>query len=90
MLAVLLLFAFLVAKTCGSSEPDVSSEEAVEIARGEIDFEAPRFQIRNLPSGFEGRRWVVDLYTGTPANPGRCRQVEIDADSGKVIATRVC
>jgi hypothetical protein len=90
MLAVLLLFALLVAKTCGSSEPDVSSEEAVEIARDRIDFDAPRVQIRNLPSGFEGRMWVVDLYTGTPTNPGRCRQFEIDADNGDVIAMRSC
>jgi hypothetical protein len=90
MLVAVLLFALLVARTCGSSQPEVSSERAVEIARGEIDFDAPRVQIRNLPSGFEGRMWVVDLYTGTPSNPGRCRQVEIDADSGDVITTRVC
>ena len=90
MLAAVLLFALFVAKTCGSSEPDVSSEEAVEIARGEIDFEAPQVQIRNLPRGLEGRMWVVDLYTGTPTNPGRCRQVEIDADRGDVLATRAC
>ena len=90
MLAVVLLFALLVARTCGSSRPEVSSEEAVEIARERIDFDAPRVQLRNLPRGLEGRRWVVDLYTGTPTNPGRCRQVEIDADSGEVIAMRSC
>jgi hypothetical protein len=90
MLLAVLLFAFVVARTCGSTQPDVSSEEAIEIARGEIDFEAPRVQIRNVPRGLERRAWIVDLYTGTLANLGRCRQVEIDADSGDVIAVRVC
>jgi Peptidase propeptide and YPEB domain len=90
ILAALLLVALLVARTCGSTQPDVSAEEAEEIAREQIDFTAPNVQIRNVPRGVEQRAWVVDLYTGTPASPGRCRQVEIDAESGDVIAVRAC
>ena len=90
MLLAVLLFAFLVARTCGSTRPDVSSEEAFEIARKQIDFDAPRVQIRNVPRGFERRAWIVDLYTGSLGNIGRCRQVEIDADSGQVIRIRSC
>ena len=90
LLVAVLTFSFLVAQTCGSSQPDVSADEAVEIARAEIDFEAPEYQIRNVPRGFERRAWIVDLYTGTPRYPGRCSQVEIDAESGDVITVRTC
>jgi len=90
ILVVVLLFAFIVARTCGSTQPDVSSEKAIEIAKEEVDFDAPGVQIRNVPRGFERRMWVVDLYTGPARNPGRCRQVEIDADSGDVIRVRAC
>jgi hypothetical protein len=90
ILVAVLLVALVVARTCGSTRPDVSSEEAEQIAREQIDFNAPNMQIRNVPRGFERRAWIVDLYTGTPSNPGRCRQVEIDAESGEVIRVRVC
>jgi Peptidase propeptide and YPEB domain len=90
ILVVLLLVALLVARTCGSTQPDVSAEEAEQIAREQIDFDAPNMQIRNVPRGVEQRAWIVDLYTGTPTRPGQCRQVEIDADSGDVIAVRAC
>jgi Peptidase propeptide and YPEB domain len=90
ILVAVLTFAFLVARTCGSTQPDVSPDEAVEIARAEIDFEAPEYQIRNVPRGFERRAWIVDLYTGAPRNPGRCAQVEIDAETGDVIRVRAC
>jgi hypothetical protein len=65
-------------------------EEAERIAREQIDFRARNVQIRNVPRGLERRAWIVDLYTGSPTNPGRCRQVEIDADSGEVIRVRAC
>jgi hypothetical protein len=90
ILIAVLALALVVARTCGSSQPDVSADEAVEIARGQIDFDAPEYQIRNVPRGFEHRAWIVDLYTGTPRNPGRCNQVEIDADTGEVIKVRRC
>jgi hypothetical protein len=90
MLVAVLVVAFLVARTCGSTQPEVSSDEAIEIARQQIDFDAPRVQIRNVPRGLKRRAWIVALYTGEPGNVGRCRQVEIDADSGEVIRIRTC
>ena len=90
ILVALLLVALVVARTCGSTRPDVSLEEAEQIAREQIDFRPTNVQIRNLPRGFERRAWIIDLYTGSPSNPGRCRQVEIDADSGDVIRVRAC
>lgn len=85
-----LLLAYLVARTCGSSEPDVSQEEAIEIAKEEIEFEPNQVQVRNIPRGFEERSWMVSLYTGTPADPQECRVVEIDAASGDVITVVDC
>ena len=91
MLAVVLLAALLVARTCGSSEPGISKEEAIEIAKSQIRFEPDRVQVRNVPRGFRGERsWAVSLYTGTFGNPSQCRLVEIDADTETVIAIRRC
>jgi hypothetical protein len=90
LLVAVLVFALLVARTCGSTQPDVSAGEAVEIARAEVDFDAAGVQLRNVPRGFERRAWIVSLYTGSPTNPARCLQVEIDSDSGEVIRVRSC
>lgn len=91
MLAVVLVAALLVARTCGSSEPTVSQEEAIEIAKRQVDFDPREVQIRNVPRGIEGRRsWAVSLYTGTIARPGTCRVVEVDARSGQVNQVREC
>ena len=90
LLVAILFVAYLVARTCGSSEPGVSQEEAIEIAREEIDFDASQVQIRNVPRGFESRSWMVSLYTGTPTRPQECSVVEIDADSGRVITIVDC
>jgi hypothetical protein len=91
MLAVVLVAALLVARTCGSTEPTVTQAEAIEIAKQRVDFEPRSVQIRNVPRGLEGRRsWAVSLYTGTVSRPGTCRIVEIDARSGSVIQVREC
>jgi uncharacterized membrane protein YkoI len=91
MLAVVLVAALLVARTCGSTEPTVTQAEAIEIAKEQVDFEPRSVQIRNVPRGLEGRRsWAVSLYTGTVSRPGTCRVVEIDARSGSVVQVREC
>jgi uncharacterized membrane protein YkoI len=91
MLAVVLVAALLVARTCGSSEPTVSQEEAIEIAKRQVNFDPREVQIRNVPRGIEGRRsWAVSLYTGTVSRPGTCRVVEVDARSGSVVQVRRC
>lgn len=91
LLLAVLLAAFLVARTCGSSAPGVSQEEAIEIAKDEIDFEPRQVQVRNVPRGIEGQRsWMVSLYTGTPTDPQECRLVEVDARSGEVAGVVEC
>ena len=91
MLALVLLAALVVARTCGSSQPSVTQEEAIAIAKDQVNFEPRAVQIRNVPRGIEGRRsWAVSLYTGTIDRPGTCRVVEIDAASGRVAQVRRC
>ena len=91
ILVAILLVALLVARSCGSSQPTVSQDEAIAIAKRQVDFEAPNVQVRNVPRGLQGRRsWAVSLYTGTPAEPGTCRLVEIDARSGRVVSVKKC
>ena len=91
LLAVVLLLAFVVARTCGSSSPEVSQEDAIEIAQEEIDFEPEHVQIRNVPRGIEGQRsWMVSLYNGEAINPEECRLVEVEADSGDVLGVVEC
>jgi hypothetical protein len=90
-LVLVLLAAFLVARTCGSSRPNVTQEEAIAIAKEEVDFEPRQVQVRNVPRGLDGERsWAVSLYTGTLEEPGQCRVVEVDADDGAVKGTGSC
>ena len=91
LLVAVLLLAFFVARTCGSSAPDVSQEEAIEIAKEQIDFEPEHVQIRNVPRGIEGQRsWMVSLYNGMPINPRECRLVEVEAEGGEVLGVVEC
>lgn len=90
-LAVLavLVAAFFVARSCGSSEGAISKEEALEIARGEVSFEPEGEQIRNVARGVPQRRaWAVSLYTGTATRPDRVVLVQIDAETGEILSVR--
>jgi hypothetical protein len=85
LLAVLVL-AFFVARSCGSSQGEISKEEAIEIARERISFEPDGIQVRNVAQGVPQRRiWAVSLYTGRPARPERTTLVQIDSETGQVL-----
>jgi hypothetical protein len=87
ILVAVLIVAFGVARSCGSSAPDVSREEAVAIAKRQIDYEPDGVQVRNVPRGIQQRRyWAVSLYTGSVDDPGRVTVVEIDAETGEIRA----
>jgi len=51
ILVALLLVAFLVTKSCTRQQNKISQDEAVAIARKEIDFEPTRHQVKYLPQG---------------------------------------
>lgn len=60
----MLLAAFLVSRSCGSSEPDVSQSEAEQIARDAVDYEPDRVLVRVIRRGIPPRSyWAVSLQT---------------------------
>jgi hypothetical protein len=86
-----LLFALVVARTCGRVGDKVSQEEAVSIARAQIDFDAEHHQIRLFKKGLDSHPyWGVSLYNGDRSNPTRCQVVQIDAENGAVASIADC
>jgi hypothetical protein len=91
ILIAVLLFAYLVSRSCGDNHPDVETQEAIAIAKEQIDFEPDGVQIRNVPTSLQQHRaWAVSLYTGTPTAPELCQLVEIDAKTGDVLSVSDC
>jgi hypothetical protein len=91
IVVAVLLAAFLVSRSCGSSMGDISKDEALEIARESIDFAPTGVQIKNVPGALASRRiWAVSLYTGTLRDTDRCIVVQIDSDSGDVLRRNAC
>ena len=86
ILVVVLVAAFLVSRSCGSTNPDVSQDEAVEIATGAIRFEAECFQIRFLRQGVQSQPyWIVSLWTLTPSGEfDKLALVQVHAETGAV------
>ena len=89
-----MLAAFLVSRSCGSSEGEISRDEAVELARERASFEpcsdAKCIQVRNVPRGLPQRRyWVVGLARALDANgnPTRFESFFVDAQTGAVTRT---
>lgn len=90
----MLLAALAVARTCGSTEGEISREEAISLARDQAAFEpcADRrcVQVRNVPRGLPPRRfWLVGLarQLDSNGNPVRVENFLVDAQTGAV--TRV-
>lgn len=91
ILIAVLLFAFVVSRSCADNRPDVDTQEAIAIAKEQIDFEPDGVQIRNVPTSLQQHRaWAVSLYTGTATAPELCQLVEIDASTGDVLSVNDC
>ena len=91
ILVAVLLAALLVSRSCGSRETEISQEEAIEIARAEIDYEPDRVMTRFVPRGADSRaNWAVSL--STVAEGGRLDRITVvvvDGRTGDVVETRV-
>ena len=89
-LAALLVVALVVAQSCGSRETEVSREEAVEIAKGEIDYEPEKVMTRFVPRGIKARpNWAVSLSTlDADGNIERVTVVVVDGRTGDVVEIR--
>ena len=86
LLAVLLL-AFGVARGCASAGRNVSSDEAVEIARASTDFKPDRVQVRFVQQGIPPHPyWAVSLYdVDTRGRATEAVVVLVDAETGRVV-----
>jgi hypothetical protein len=88
---VVLLAAFLVSRSCGSVGDEISQDQAVQIAKGQLDFEPDQFQVRLFKKGVNSHPyWGVSLYDGPRTEPTRCRIVQVDAVTGRVAAVNAC
>jgi hypothetical protein len=86
-LAVVLLAAFAVARSCGSAGRNVTADEAVVIARESTDFQPDKHQVRFFQQGIPPRPlWAVSLYdVGPRGRPIRVHLVIVDATTGAVV-----
>jgi hypothetical protein len=87
LLLAVLLFAVVVARSCGSRDTEVTKEEATEIARAEVAYEPRCVLTRFIPRGLRSRpTWTVSLSTGECQDPAaRITFVSIDARTGDVL-----
>jgi hypothetical protein len=86
MLAVVLAAALLAARSCADTTPEISQDEAVEIAMGVKTFEPDDYQVRFLRQGVQAHAvWVVSLYQGDPRAPTKVQVVLVDTDTGDVV-----
>jgi predicted small secreted protein len=87
---VILVAALLVARSCGETAAEVSSERAVEIATAQVDFEPTGHQIRLIKRGLQSREiWLVGLERRDENDTlTNATSVLVDADTGEVIEVR--
>jgi hypothetical protein len=85
-----LAIAFVATKSCASRETDIGSDEAIEIARREIDFEPERTMVRFTPRGVQSRPfWAVSFsLLDATGNPDRITVVLVNAKTGEVVEIR--
>jgi hypothetical protein len=82
---VVLLAAFAVAKGCDRQQNEISQDEAIAIAKAEIEFTPDRVQVRYLPQGVPPVYfWAVSLYTLKNGSPDRLQVVLVNATTGAV------
>ena len=86
----MLLAAFLVARGCGSQDVRISDDEAIAIARQEIDYTPDQVQVRLVRRGARSRPyWAVSLSTLGPQDiPERVTVVLVDARTKAVTEVR--
>ncbi len=88
LLAVLAL-AFLAARSCASRDEAIDQNEAIAIAREEVEFRPDEVQVRYVQRGIppEGY-WAVSMYTRDEnGNADRIRVVLVHAGTGEISDT---
>jgi hypothetical protein len=86
-----LVLAFVVAQTCQQSQIRYTKEQAIAVAKRQIDFTPDRTQIRLVRQGITSEPfWIVSLsVAGDEEDSFReLALVKIDANNGKVDSVR--
>jgi Peptidase propeptide and YPEB domain len=87
VIALVLVAAFVVAKSCQQSQVRVTKEQAIATAKREVDFTPQIANVRLLRQGLSSKPfWFVNLSVSAPDadQPRRLSVVKIDANTGKV------
>lgn len=86
ILLVVLVVALFAARTCASRDTDIGQDEAIEIARQEIDFDPERTMVRFTPRGVDSRPfWAVSFsLLDADDQPERITVVLVNARTGEV------
>ena len=90
LLLALLVLAFVVARSCAGAGSEISKEEAIEIARHEVDYRPDQTQVRLVRRGVQSRPyWAVSLSTLGPGGAlDRVTVVLVDARTRQVAEVR--
>lgn len=83
---MLLVAALLVARSCGKTDPEVSQDQAVEIAKREVSFEPNDVIVRLQKRGLtQDTYWLVGLgIKRADGSYERATSVLVDANTGEV------
>ncbi len=91
LLALVLLAALVVARTCGSTNREISQEEAIEIAKESASFEpCPQVQcvqIRYVPRGIPVQGYwgvVLSDVLDSEGQPNRTESFLVNVSTGEV------
>lgn len=90
ILALVLVAALLVARSCGKTATKVSQEQAIAIAEEQVDFVPNNVMVRLLKRGLNSREyWAVSLSIKQPDGAlADLTVVVVDGDTGKVTEIR--
>ena len=90
LLVLVLAAAGLLAKTCASTDTAVSQDEAIVIAKEQVDFEPNQVMVRYIQQGLKPRPyWAVSLSDKQPDGAlDNLTVVVVDANTGEVTEIR--
>jgi hypothetical protein len=83
---VVLVFAVLFARGCGSEGRNITDDQAVALAKDKATFTAERYQVRFVQQGLPPQPfWAVSLYDeGPQGRPTRYQVFLVNATTGEV------
>lgn len=84
----LLVLTVLAANSCQNSQVRFNQQQAIALARKQVDFEPTQTQVRLVRQGIQSRPiWAVSLSVPTgPDQFSRLAVVRIDANRGEVVS----